>query len=149
MSANTSDASVVKALNARFMAWTGDTNLPEKTVLENDTFDPETATVDMFYRVNTIFARRPTLIGAFSDGGYYRVNGEYRVIVAVRKGTGSIVGSEKADSIKDHFTRGLVLTDANISVKIESTYRMTGVPSGSFFHLPVSIEFWAFQTYQP
>lgn len=142
---------VSKVLNDRLMAQlvTGDVTTSH-VGLENDDFDPEANNVDFFFRTNTILSR-PRLIGAFASGsGSYRVEGEYRIIVAVKKGSGSVAGGVRADTVKALFPRGLeLLTDDGIKVKIEETYKQTGVPSGAFFHIPVSVIFWFYEPYQP
>ena len=139
------EGDVVRLLNDRLMAFEGGLWV-DKIQLEDDSeFAPPTS--GLWLQQSCTFIP-PKLIGAFVDGGQYRIQALYEVYVQAPRGTGAPAPLDLASKLVRWIHRGLVLNDGSAHVKVEKSFQSDKVRGPSLTSYPVTAEVWSYAPYQ-
>lgn len=90
----------------------------------------------------TLLPARPTQASVGQHGRDLR-RGLYQVDLFVPMDGGTASVNALADSVIEHFPRGLVLTASDTNVAIELAYREVGQRVEQFYMLPVIVVWWS------
>jgi hypothetical protein len=114
-----------------------DTNFP--TALENLPYTPVTGTAYQRIRVLPATPVNPTM-----GDNYHRENGLCEIILFYPVNTGRGTAQAKAEAIKNHFPRGLALTEAGQIIKIDRTPTISAaIQDGDRYALPITISYYS------
>jgi len=109
------------------------------TQYENSDYTPPADTV---YLAESIIPAATIAMGIANTGSDAR-EGIYQVLIYAPAGSTKGGAFATADSVEAHFTKGLRLTYAGVTVTILRTERETAFMSGDRFALPISIYYRA------
>lgn len=89
----------------------------------------------------------PKLIGAFVDGGQYRLMANYELGLQVSPGGGMPEARDEADLLVNHFRRGLVLNNGSSHVKVEKSFQGDSLSGPDKVTIPVTVTVWSYKPY--
>lgn len=129
--------SIRNALNARLNTLS---SLPS-VAWENVAFTPKTT--ELHLRVN--FLPAPTRPAANHKSAMDFESGIYQIDVYAPQDQGPNPASDLAERIRQHFSRGLVLTSDSISVNVEATPSMAANDrEGPFWRIRLTVPWFAY-----
>jgi hypothetical protein len=109
------------------------------TALENINFTPVTGTPYQRIRVLPATPINPTM-----GDNYHRENGFCEIIIFYPVNTQRGAAQAKAEAIKNHFPRGLALTEAGQIIKIDRTPSISAaIQDGDRYALPITISYYS------
>jgi hypothetical protein len=106
---------------------------------ENASYDP---TVGTPYLRVTFMPISPMQATTGTDG-YNQLGGLYQVSVFYPSARGSKGARQMADALISHFKRGTSLTSGGETLKIKSSGRAKGINEPNWYHVPVTIDWFA------